>query len=110
MFSPKKIIYPGEEEPDEDTFPFDRYQPVPRESRFTEAVRFLTGLLTEVYSVCRSRFAVKLDEDSMISMYPPGRLGFKVEGAGKVRVFAIPNALNESRHYFVSPMIGVCRS
>lgn len=37
----------------------------------------------------------------MISMYPPG-------SGRKVRVFAIPNA--ESRHYFVSPMIGVCRS
>lgn len=31
-----------------------------------------------------------------MTTFPPGRLAFKEEGAGKVRVFAIPNALKQA--------------
>lgn len=57
-----------------------------------------------------SAFRMRPPDDYLLTMYSTGRLGFKEEGAGKVRVFAIPNAFNLSGHYFVPCMIGLCRS
>lgn len=40
-----------------------------------------------------------MSDDLLLSEYPVGRLGFKEEGAGKVRIFAIPNALKQALSY-----------
>lgn len=76
-------------------FPFDRYQPVEESSRFTAAVAELTGWLVDVYQFFSSRLRSPLQDAIQVGMYPR-RLGFQVEGAGKLRIFAIPNAVKQS--------------
>jgi hypothetical protein len=90
------VVYPREDDPDNKTFPFDRYQPVEESSRFTTAVAELTGWLVDVYKFGSSRLRSPLQDAIQVWMYQPGRLGFTVEGAGKLRIFAIPNAVKQS--------------
>lgn len=57
----------------------------------------MSSLLTFSYKDCvnelKRRSWYANDDFHFGSMFPVGRLGFKEEGAGKVRIFAIPNAL-----------------
>lgn len=67
-----------------------------RSTRFTESVSFLTGLLVDVYKITKKLFRVTFSDADLVLMYPPGKLGFKQEGSGKLRIFAIPNALKQA--------------
>lgn len=68
------------------------------DSIYCLAGRWLHEMLTFSYSVCARRIkaAGGLSDDSKMLYFPPGRLAFKEEGAGKVRVFAIPNAVKQA--------------
>lgn len=39
---------------------------------------------------------VHVSDDELMMYFAPGRLAFKAEGAGKTRIFAIPNAVKQA--------------
>lgn len=95
LFYPQRYIYPGEGDPDEETFVWDRDHPVPRPSRFTSSIAIFTGYLTKCFRLCKNRFRMNFTDDQLLGFYPPGKLGFKLEGSGKTRIFAIPNSIKQ---------------
>ena len=65
---------------------------------YCRAGHVLSYLFTFAYGYCRrkiGRMRWTSDENGLLT-FSPGRLAFKEEGAGKVRVFAIPNALKQA--------------
>ena len=86
--------------PDFGSFPWSIYQHVASvDSIYCRAAAALSGLLTFAYGTCMDilkRCGGGFSDDELQPMYPVGRFGFKEEGAGKVRVFAIPNALKQA--------------
>lgn len=59
----------------------------------------MSGVLTYTYDYCIKSFrtlGIRWDDDKLMSEFPVGRLGFKVEGAGKRRIFAIPNGFKQA--------------
>lgn len=56
----------------------------------------LHALLDHAQNECEiSVYRLSMGYKAIVT-YPVGRLGFKDEGAGKLRVFAIPNALKQA--------------
>lgn len=86
--------------PDFWSFPWSIYQHVASvDSIYCRAAAALSGLQPFAYGTCMDilkRCGGGFSDDELQPMYPVGRFGFKEEGAGKVRVFAIPNALKQA--------------
>lgn len=96
-----RVEYPqkGEDSPDFKSFSWSVYQHVDStDSIYCQAAAALTSMLSFSYKTCMGvlRRGRPMTDDELMAEYPVGRLGFKEKGAGKVRVFAIPNALKQA--------------
>lgn len=101
LFWPSRVVSPtrGESYVGSDSFPWSVDTPVAdTSSSYCRAAAYMSGLFTHVWTACTSRILHFSDysEDDLLSTFPIGRLGFKDEGSGKLRVFAIPNALKQA--------------
>lgn len=101
FFWPSRFIFPskGKEDPDAMSFPWSIHTKVDSiDSIYCRAGRVLSDLLTFSYGYCKRKIRWRWrSDDQVMTTFPPGRLAFKEEGAGKVRVFvAIPNALKQA--------------
>lgn len=56
----------------------------------------VSELLVFSYEKAKGIFNRRILDDEALAYFPPGRLAFKEEGAGKQRVFAIPNAFKQA--------------
>lgn len=85
---------------DSENFAWELYQSVPCTNYlYCKAADDFQYLLVHSYRTCKrilSNRVAPASEDDQMTYFAPGRLAFKMEGAGKVRVFAIPNAFKQA--------------
>lgn len=69
-------------------------------TKTTDVTPFAKSLVITCYNLFCERFSrLGLDDrpaTDLCKWYPLGRLSFKLEGAGKERIFAIPNAFKQA--------------
>lgn len=103
FFASTLTIYPtkGRESFDSENFPFCLYQNTPSiDSLYCKAADDFQYVTLKAYAFCRDRLKSSIagKDDELMLYFAPGRLAFhfKAEGAGKVRVFAIPNSFKQA--------------
>lgn len=102
LFCSTRTVFPskGMDPYDEENFPWTLEKQVSSvQSLYCKAADYLQYLLIHCYTVCRKLIKPNLNgmtDDEQMLYFAPGRLAFKAEGAGKVRVFCIPNAFKQA--------------
>lgn len=103
FFASTLTIYPtkGRESFDSENFPWSLYQNTPSiDSLYCKAADYFQYVTLKAYAFCRDRLKSSIagKDDELMLYFAPGRLAFhfKAEGAGKVRVFAIPNSFKQA--------------
>ncbi|WP_205963758.1 hypothetical protein, partial [Roseicella aquatilis] len=66
-------------------------------NRYYQAAAGLKSLIDHAYKHGLLKLgSAEWKDDYLLSHFTPGRLAFKMEGAGKVRTFAIPNSVKQA--------------
>lgn len=105
LFTPPYTLFPSKGElPDDylyfpwsdDLYRGDLTEDHPR-NRYYQAAAGLKSLIDHAYKHGLLKLgSAEWKDDYLLSHFTPGRLAFKMEGAGKVRTFAIPNSVKQA--------------